>query len=423
MKPTHLGILALLLAACSSSTSPGGGGGGGGALAISVSAPAGVTAHVLVLGPAGYRNSLSTSQTLSALDTGTYTVYAEPGSTTDPIVGVGYAGVVSGSPAVLTPGATANLTITYSAPYAGAGVLWVASASSNRLSGFSSAQLAATGAPVPAVTVGNGLGSGAVPNPSDVAVDASGGVWVSDLGDSLRYFTAAQVAASGNPTPTRRLVSTAITSITSVAVDAAGNVWVCDQFGDKLLEFSAAQAAAGGTQTPVVTISPVLGSIDRPFDIVFDRAGDLWVVNYNGNSVAGYSPAQLAVTGSPVPFAAVSNSRGTTAPLGAAFDASGNLWVVSIADTIAKFNASDLTSVGTPTPAVIITGGGLNSPIAAAFDNGGALWVANYQGNTLLRYTLSQLALSGAPTPAVKITSASSSLAQPSGMVFSPGTP
>jgi sugar lactone lactonase YvrE len=360
---------------------------------------------------------------LSGLDTGTYTVFAEPGTTADPIVGIGYAGAVTGSPVALTPGSTANLTVTYASQYATAGVLWVASTSSNRLSGFSSAQLAATGAPVPAVTVGNGSGSGAVPSPSDVAVDASGGVWVSDLGDSLRYFTAAQVAASGNPTPTRRLAYAAINSITAVAVDAAGNVWVADQFGDKLYEFSAAQAAAGGTVTPAVTISPVLGAIDRPFDILFDRAGDLWVVNYNGNSIAGYTPAQLAVTGSPVPFAAVSNSRGSTAPLGAAFDASGNLWVVSITDTIAKFNASDLTTVGTPTPAVIITGVALNSPIAAVFDNSGALWVANYQGNTLLRYTSSQLAASGAPAPAVKITAASSSLAQPSGLAFSPGSP
>jgi sugar lactone lactonase YvrE len=422
MKPTYLGTLALL-AACSSSTSPGGGGGGGGALAISVTAPAGVTAHVLVLGPGGYRHSISTSQTLSALDTGTYTVFAEPGTTSDPIVSIGYAGVVTGSPATLAPGSTANLTATYTSPYAGAGVLWVANASSNRLSGFSSAQLAATGAPVPAVTVGNGSSSGAVPAPGDVAADASGGVWVSSIADTMRYFTAAQVAASGNPTPTRKLTYSAIVSITAVAVDAAGNVWVADQFGNKIYGFSKAQADSGGSLTPAVTISPVLGSIDRPFDILFDRAGDLWVVNYHGNSVAGFTPAQLAVTGSPVPFAAVSNTSGTTAPLGAAFDASGNLWVVSITDTIAKFNASDLTTVGSPTPAVIITGGGLNSPMGAAFDNSGALWVSNYQGNTLLRYTSSQLAASGAPTPAVKISATSSSLAQPSGIVFSPTTP
>jgi len=420
MKLIQLGVF-FLVAACSSSTSPGGG--ASGALAITVTAPSGVTAQVTVLGPSGYRNSIVTSQTISGLDTGTYTVFAEPGTTSDPIVGAGYAGVVTGSPVALTPGSTASATVTYTTPWASAGVLWVASASSNRLSGFSSAQLAATGAPVPAVTVGNGNTSGAVPNPGDVAVDASGGVWVSNLGDSLRYFTAAQVAASGNPTPTRRLISTSITSITAVAVDAAGDVWVADQFGNKVFEFSAAQAAAGGTVTPVVTISPVLGAIDRPFDMLFDRAGDLWVVNYHGNSVVGYSPAQLAVTGSPVPFAAVSNSHGTTAPLGAAFDAGGNLWVVSIADTIAKFNASDLTTVGTPAPAVVITGSQLNAPIAAAFDNSGALWVSNYQGNTLLRYTASQLAASGAPTPAVKISAASSSLAQPSGMVFSPGAP
>ncbi len=170
----------------------------------------------------------------------------------------------------------------------------------------------------------------------------------------------------------------------------------------------------------MVTLSAALGSIDRPWDLAFDKFGDLWVVNYHGNSVAGFTPAQIAATGSPTPFAAVTGSQGLTGPLGAAFDANGNLWVASIIDSLVEFRASDLTSIGAPVPAVIITGSVLNIPMGLAFDNSGALWVVANEGTSILRYDASQLTTTGSPAPAVKISSTANSLFLPWGMVFSP---
>ncbi len=241
--------------------------------------------------------------------------------------------------------------------------------------------------------------------------------------DTLRYFAASQVTSTGNPTPSRLLISMTIQAPTAIAIDAAGDLWIADQAVHKIFEFSAAQAATGGTFTPVVTISAALGSIDRPFDLAFDQLGDLWVVNYHGNSVAGFSPAQLAVSGQPTPYAAVTGSQGLSGPLAAAFDANGNLWVASIADSLVEFHASDLNAIGAPVPAVIITGAALNVPIGLAFDDSGALWVAANEGASIVRYTASQLAATGSPTPAVKISSVSSSLSLPWGMAFSPGAP
>jgi sugar lactone lactonase YvrE len=421
MKPILLGAL-LLAAACSSSTSPGGG--TTGSLSITITAPGGVAPRVTVLGPNGYRSTITSSQTISGLDTGTYTIHAQPGTTADPIVGTGYAGAVTGSPAAITPGATASATVTYTSAWAGAGVLWVASQLGNVISGFSSAQLSVTGAPTPAIAVGNGSLSSTVKVPIDVAVDATGGVWMTNGGDTLRYFSASQVTSNGNPTAVRSIVSAAIGQPTAIAIDVAGDLWVADQGSSKLFEFTAAQAAAGGTLTPVVTISPSLGSIDRPFDLAFDKFGDLWVVNYHGNSVAGFTPAQLAVTGAPTPFAAITGAQGVTGPLGAAFDANGNLWVASVFDSLVEYRASDLTAIGAPVPAVIITGGALGIPIQLAFDNSGALWVAANEGGSIVRYTSSQLAATGSPAPAVKISSSvSSSLNLPWGMAFSAAPP
>jgi sugar lactone lactonase YvrE len=109
--------------------------------------------------------------------------------------------------------------------------------------------------------------------------------------------------------------------------------------------------------------------------------------------------------------------------LGIAFDAGGNLWTATIIDSISKFNAADLTTIGAPAPAVIITSTALNSPYALAFDNSGALWVANYQGSNVLRYNASQLGATGAPVPAVIISKTGSSLSLTSGVAFSAPPP
>ena len=419
MKIGLIGTL-ILAAACSSSTSPGGGGSTTGSLMITVSAPAGVSARVTVLGPAGYRSTITSSQTISGLDAGSYAVVADPGTTTDPIVGTGYAGAVTGSPATITAGATASASVTYTSAWSATGKLFVANSNSNRLSAYTSAQLAATGAPVPAVTVGNGTSSSTVKSPQGIAIDASGGIWMANSGDTIRYFTATQVNASGNTAPARRIICSALQTPSAIAIDLAGNLWVSDQGNDKIFGFTAAHAATGGTLSPDITLTAALGSIVRPFDIKFDKYGDLWVVNYDGNSIAGFTPAQLAVSGAPVPFAAVTGSQGTTGPLGAAFDANGNLWVATVFDTLSEYRASDLTTIGSPAPVVTITGVVLFIPQSLAFDNSGSLWVGSYEGSYLLKYTSSQLAAGGLLTPAVKISSVSGSLGLPTAIAFSP---
>lgn len=105
-------ILALVLAAC--------GGSGAvdnqqpppeaGTLAVTVSGlPDGVAAGVSVSGPGGYSRSLTASGTLAELAPGSYTVTAAPATSgTD-----SYEATVTGSPAAVTAGATASVTVTY----------------------------------------------------------------------------------------------------------------------------------------------------------------------------------------------------------------------------------------------------------------------------------------------------------------------
>ena len=112
---------------CSSSTGPSSGGGNKtGSLAVTMTVPTGVSAAVTVTGPSGYSKTLSSTQTLTGLAVGTYTVTAGTGVTADSIVSIGYAGTVTGSPASVTANATATATVTYAQPWSSSGVLWVA---------------------------------------------------------------------------------------------------------------------------------------------------------------------------------------------------------------------------------------------------------------------------------------------------------
>jgi streptogramin lyase len=169
-----------------------------------------------------------------------------------------------------------------------------------------------------------------------------------------------------------------------------------------------------------VTITSILGSLKRPWSLAFDAKGDLWVASYGDSTIVGFSPAQLATSGSPVPYAAISGSQGTTNCIGIAFDAQGNLWVATFADTVAKFTPDALTSIGTPTPAVILKMPSGTISIAIAFDNSGSLWVTSYVGNKLLKFTSSQLTTTGSPTPTTIISNTGGSLQVPQGLAFSP---
>jgi sugar lactone lactonase YvrE len=372
------------------------------------------------MGPSGYEKFLSATTTLTSLTPGSYTLWAQPSTSTDPIVGNAYVPTVTGSPATVTAGATSDASISYAAqPISGR--LWVPNAAYTTVVGFSSSQLAASGSPTPVSILGTACGCGGshIEGASGLALDPTGGMWIAEDTDSLLYYTAAQLATGGNLAPTRVLVTTGAGAILSLAFDATGNLWSTDQAKSTLYEFSPAQLATGGTVTPAVTISSALGSLIRPWELAFDAHGNLWVASYNDSGVVGYSPSQLAASGAPVPFAALSHAKGTSGPLGVAFDGHGNLWVATIGDTVAMYTPDELTAIGSPNPAVVITSAGLSAPLSLAFDDSGNLWVAN-NNSGLVRFDANQIATGGHLTPAATISSSGGSLSVPNAVRFWP---
>ena len=412
-------VVGAVLTAAGCSSSGGSTGPKTGSLAVTITTPTGVTPAITVSGPGGYNKALSATTTLTGLTAGSYTVTAAAATDGNAIVTTVDTATISGSPATVTANSTATTSVTY-APRPGSGGMWIANFAVNSVVQYTAAQLSATTAAPPATALGtsaNGVG---------VAVDAAGNLWVARHDNQVvAEYSVSQLGSSQAVAAADSLLSdgTSLTDPSGLAFDAQGNLWVADQGDSSIQEFTPAQLAAGGSPTPAVIISASAGSLQQPFGLAFDKNGNLWVSNATGNTLVEFTSSQLATSGSPTPavtLTAASNS--IVGPLLIAFNATGNLWVPNSFtgyNTIVEFAASQLVASGSPTPAVTLTEGAgiMRNPSGLAFDASGDLWVAN-GGGSVVEFTASQLATSGSPTPAIVVSG--SSLGFPWGLAFDP---
>lgn len=306
--------------------------------------------------------------------------------------------------------------------------LWVVGghgAGSNTANGaneYTTAQLQASGAVTPAVSLSFPVTSGTNIDASGVAFDGHGNMWVAnDNSNNVVEYRASQIVSSGSPTAAVTLSLPAQSFTFALAFDANGNLWVANNFSDSIVEFSASQLTTSGSPAPAVTIvEPMSQSeLQEPIGLAFDATGNLWVVNNVSNSVVEYSASQLTTSGSPTPAVTLTGSA-LSWPDGIAFDAHGNLWVANAAyvgegigqGRIVEYAASQITASGSPTPATVINtpGGQFGSvPIGLAFDNAGNLWYSDAYTQGIGEYTTAQLAGAGGNlTPTISIPSTNS---------------
>jgi sugar lactone lactonase YvrE len=393
-----LGVAALLACNSSNHVAPA----ATGSLTVTINPADGTTPSVTITGPNAYNKTIGTTQTLSGLALGSYTVVADSAVGPDSIVGtLTDTGAVTGSPATVVAGAAANVTVTYALEHR-VGGLWVAN-NNGTLPELASNQLRHSGKPVPAETLAT-----AVSGPGGLALDASGNMWVSNFSrDTLLMYTPAARNAGGATPPSRVLQSTVLkgsgAGAAQLAFDANGNLWVPSCSGGILVEFTAAQLAAGGTQTPFVTITGG-GIVKCPFSLAFDGHGNVWVADAQRSHIVEYSAAQLAAGGTPTPVDTIgANSGSLHGPTGLAFDASGNLWVSNIPPTnsVVEYTPAQLAAGGAPPPQVIITMPSGAYPFGIAFDKRGTLWVSDNNHGVMYGLTSAQLTATGAPTPAI----------------------
>jgi DNA-binding beta-propeller fold protein YncE len=106
-------------------------------------------------------------------------------------------------------------------------------------------------------------------NPSALAVDAKGNLWVANQGaNNVLKFNASYVLQL-NAT-----ITAGINTPTGIALDALGNVWVVDSVDSEVTEY------VSGVQNTAATITD---GIVSPAGLAIDGLGNIWVANAFSN--------------------------------------------------------------------------------------------------------------------------------------------
>jgi hypothetical protein len=261
-------------------------------------------------------------------------------------------------------------------------------------------------------------------DPSAVAIDSTGRVWVAN------YFSVASVFSNtGSPVFANGITGYNLENSYGGTVDFNDLMWITNEQSPgsinsglgsvTLLNSSGASPATYGS-----------GGLDFPIALAFDTSGLGWVVDY-GNShmtilnnsgtpqsgTSGYTTAQYIfpvavavdskcnayVTNQSSNTVTFTSADGTTfgsyvtgnGPSGIAVDGTNNVWVANYYDN----SLGLVTSAGKVGSGSGFTGGGIDHPQGIAIDGKGSVWVANYRSLAGQSSVLSEFAGSAATTP------------------------
>jgi sugar lactone lactonase YvrE len=277
---------------------------------------------------------------------------------------------------------------------------------SDGIEAFTSGQLKQSGMPSP-------VQLSTFPFVLGLAFDKSHNLWA-DVGHfQVVRFTPKQLKDLKNdPNPIPGVIITSMSSLNNIVgcnFDRKGNLWVVDVSSDTLNELTKAQLAAGsGDITPAIIIT--LSGLQNPNFVTFDKAGNAWVDNEGegNNEIAEFSASQLTSSGTKTPAVLISDDGSGTSlsnPGEIAFDKKGNLWVPSFdSNTVVEYAKNQLGNSGNPSPAVKLSSAIFDGPGAAVFDSKGNLLITNINSGTIAKFTPDQLTVSGAPIPKIVVT-------------------
>ncbi|HXW80122.1 MAG TPA: hypothetical protein VEJ84_11530, partial [Acidimicrobiales bacterium] len=267
--------------------------------------------------------------------------------------------------------------------------------------------------------------------PTTMIFDRSGDLWVGNENTGDLFELTRSQLATPNPVPAVTIFAEAgaFANPFGMAFDSSGNLWVVSNAWSKIYEYTKIQLATSGGPTPRTTIS-YFPSTTPIFGVAFDTSGNLWVSTVK--SVVEFSKAELAEA-HPTPTVTISSSGGAQL----VFDSSGDLWMVTgggpdcygtpCTNEVVEFTKAQLSTSGSPTPAVTISSthpgspsGSLYGPYSLAFTSSGDLWVENFNNNTTVEYGRDQLPASGSPAPLRTIAGPDTGMNFPSYVVVAP---
>jgi hypothetical protein len=264
-----------------------------------------------------------------------------------------------------------------------------------------------------ALTSGSTDGTGSAArfkNPSGVAVDSSGNVYVADTWNhSIRKVTpggvvttlAGSAVSRGSADGTGSAAR--FSAPTGVAVDDGGSVYVADSDNNTIRKVTQA-----GVVTTLAGSSGLSGSTNGtgsyasffyPSGLAVDSAGNVYVADYNNHTIRKVTPAGVVTS-----LVGTATSRGSTDgtgsaarfnyPKGVAVDSTGNVYVTdSDSQTIRKVNPAGVvtTLAGTASTSGSTDGTGIAArfrvPAGVAVDRTGNVYVADRSNHTIRKVT------------------------------------
>jgi sugar lactone lactonase YvrE len=186
------------------------------------------------------------------------------------------------------------------------GNLWSTVGWKNTAIRFAAAQLTTSGSPVPGVILAGFNG------PRGLAFDKNGNLWLGNAGENrVVRIDAAHLATSGTAAPDLIIAARSPAPVildrsnpSSLAFDKSGNLWVSYEGG--LVMLPAADLAGTGTKelTPAIQIAVSVTAL--PEGIAIDEGGGIWFAASAGN-FARLGPEQLTSGGDKTPVTVITS--------------------------------------------------------------------------------------------------------------------
>ena len=181
------------------------------------------------------------------------------------------------------------------------------------------------------------MGTG-LSQPSAVAVDGAGNVYIGDSGNNRVVEVPVQAGVPNNSA--QSVVITGLSGTTGLATDYTGSLYVADSGNSRVLRIT----NTSGTPNPGYTATIGTG-LKAPVAVATDSKGDIFIADQTANDVVEITPlssAQVQVGSS------LSGPSGLAVdPAGSVYIAdSGNLRIIKIPNENGSLNANDQYQIG-----------------------------------------------------------------------------